>query len=46
MDKGLVGRGGLTDVKLLALEVVWLEASESVTQSLTAGGTIIMVWKE
>jgi peptide subunit release factor 1 (eRF1) len=26
--------------------VVWLEALESMTQSVTAGGTILMVWKE
>jgi hypothetical protein len=39
-------RGGRTDVKLLALEVVWLEASKSTTQSMIAGGTVVMVWKE
>jgi hypothetical protein len=33
-------------VKLLTLKVVWLEASKSTTQSMTAGGTIVMVWKE
>jgi hypothetical protein len=46
MDKGLVGRADQTEVKLPTLEVVWLEVSESATQSLTVGGTIIMVWKE
>jgi hypothetical protein len=46
MDEGLVGRGGRTEVKLPALEVVWLETSEYATQSVTVGGTIIMVWKE
>jgi hypothetical protein len=46
MDEGSVGRGDLTEVKLPALKMVWLEAPESVTQSVTAGGTITMVWKE
>jgi hypothetical protein len=46
MDEGSVGRGDLTEVKLPALKMVWLEAPKSVTQSVTAGGTIAMVWKE
>jgi hypothetical protein len=46
MDKGSVGRGGQTEVKLPALKVVWLEASEYVTQSMIVGGTIIIVWNE
>jgi hypothetical protein len=46
MDEGSVRRGGRTEVKLLTLKVVWLEASKSVTQSVTTGGTIVMVWKE
>jgi hypothetical protein len=41
-----VGRGSQIEVKLLTLKVVWLEAPESVTQLVTAGGTIVMVWKE
>jgi hypothetical protein len=44
--KGSVGRGGQTKVKLPALEVIWLEALESVAQSVTTGGTIVTVWKE
>ena len=46
MDEGSVGRGGRTEVKLPTLKVVWLEAPKSATQSVTAGGTIVMVWKE
>jgi hypothetical protein len=46
MDEGSVGRCSQTEVKLPALKVVWLEALESVTQSVTMGGTIVMVWKE
>jgi hypothetical protein len=46
MDEGSVGKRDRTEVKVLAVEVVWLEAPESVTQSVTAGGTIVMVWKE
>jgi hypothetical protein len=46
MDEGSVGRGSQTEVKLPALEVVWYEVPESATQSVTTGGTIIMVWKE
>jgi hypothetical protein len=34
------------EVKLPALKVVWLEAPESVTQSMITGGTIVMVWEE
>jgi hypothetical protein len=41
-----VGRGDRTEVKLAALKVVWLEVPESTTQSVTTGGTIVMVWKE
>jgi hypothetical protein len=37
---------GRTEVKLLASEVVWLEAPESATQSVTAGGVKAMVLKE
>jgi hypothetical protein len=33
MDDGSVGRSGRTEVKLLALEVVWLEVAKSTTQS-------------
>jgi hypothetical protein len=46
MDEGSVGRADRTEVKLLILEEVWLEAPESMTQSVTAGGTIVVVWKE
>jgi hypothetical protein len=46
MDEGSMGRGGRIEVKLSALKVVWLEAQESMTQSVTVGGTITMVWKE
>jgi hypothetical protein len=46
MDEGSVRRGGRTEVKLPALKVVWLEVSESATQSVSIGGTIGMVWKE
>jgi hypothetical protein len=46
MDEASMGRGGQIEVKLLALEVAWLEALKSMTQSMTAGGTIVMVWKE
>jgi hypothetical protein len=46
MDEGSVGRGCQTEVKLPSLKVIWLEASESATQSMTAGGTIAIVWKE
>jgi hypothetical protein len=46
MDEGSVEVVGRTEVKLPASEVVWLEASESVTQSVTAGGVKAMVLKE
>jgi hypothetical protein len=46
MDEGSVEVGGRTKVKLPASEVVWLEASESATQSVTAGGVKAMVLKE
>jgi hypothetical protein len=46
MDEGSVGRSDRTEVKLRTLEVVWLEAPESVTQLETTGGTIVVVWKE
>jgi hypothetical protein len=46
MDEGSVGRADRTEVKLLILEGVWLEAPESMTQSVTVGGTIVVVWKE
>jgi hypothetical protein len=46
MDEGSVGRGGRIEVKLPTLEVVWLDAPEYATQSVTVGGTIVMVWKE
>jgi hypothetical protein len=41
-----MGRGGQTEVNLPTLEVVRMEEPESATQSVTAGGTIVMVWKE
>jgi hypothetical protein len=37
---------GRTEVKLLASEVVWLEAPESATQSVAVGGVKAMVLKE
>jgi hypothetical protein len=46
MGEGSVGRNDRTEVKLPALEVVLLEAPKSATQSVTAGGTIIVLWKE
>jgi hypothetical protein len=46
MDEGSVEVVGRTEVKLPAFEVVWLEAPESVTQSVTAGGVKAMVLKE
>jgi hypothetical protein len=46
MDEGSVGRGGQTEVKLPTLEVVWFEAPKSTIQLVTAGGTIVLVWKE
>jgi hypothetical protein len=46
MDEGSVEVGGRTRVKLPTSEVVWLEASESTTQSVTTGGVKAMVLKE
>jgi hypothetical protein len=46
IDEGSVELGGWIVVRLLASEVVWLEASESVTQSVTTGGVKAMVLKE
>jgi hypothetical protein len=46
MDEGSVEVGGRIEVKLPAYEVVWLEASESMTQSVTTGGVKAMVLKE
>jgi hypothetical protein len=46
MDEGLIKVGGRTEVKLPASEVVWLEAPESTTQSVTAEGVRAMVLKE
>ena len=46
MDEGSVEVVGRTEVKLPASEVVWLEAPESATQSVTAGGVKAMVLKE
>jgi hypothetical protein len=46
IDEGSVELGGWIVVRLLASEVVWLEASESVTQSVTAEGVKAMVLKE
>jgi hypothetical protein len=46
MDEGSVEVVGRTEVKLPTSEVVWLEAPESATQSVTAGGVKAMVLKE
>jgi hypothetical protein len=46
IDEGSVELGGWIVVRLLASEVVWLETSESATQSVTAGGVKAMVLKE
>jgi hypothetical protein len=46
MDEGSVEVGGRTEVKLPASEIVWLEAPESMTQSVTAGGVKAIVLKE
>jgi hypothetical protein len=46
MDEGSIKVGGQTEVKLPVSEVVWLEVSESATQSVTAGGVKAMVLKE
>jgi hypothetical protein len=46
MDEGSVEVGGRTEDKLPASEVVWLETSESATQSVTVGGVKALVLKE
>jgi hypothetical protein len=46
IDEGSVKVGGRTKLKLLAFKVVWLEALESVTPPVTAGGVNVMVLKE
>jgi hypothetical protein len=46
MDEGSVDVGRRTEVKLPASEVVWLEAPESTTQSVTTRGVKAMVLKE
>jgi hypothetical protein len=46
MDEGSVEGDGRTQVKLLAYEVLWLEVSRSVTQSVTTGGVKAIVVKE
>jgi hypothetical protein len=46
MDEGSMKVGGRTEVKLSASEVVWLEASEFVTQSVTVRGVKAMVLNE
>jgi hypothetical protein len=46
IDEGTVDLKGWKVVKLLAYEVVCLEAAESATQSMTMGGVTIMVLKE
>jgi hypothetical protein len=46
MDEGSIKVGGQTEVKLPASEVVWMEAPESVTQSVTVEGVNAMVLKE
>jgi hypothetical protein len=46
MDERSVELGERTDVKLPASEVMWLEAPESVTESVTTGGVKAMVLKE
>jgi hypothetical protein len=45
MDEGSVEVGGRTEVKLPAFMVVWLEAPESATYSVPAGGVKAMVLK-
>jgi hypothetical protein len=45
MDGGSVEVGGQIEVKLPTFEMVWLEASESATQSVTAGGVKTIVLK-
>jgi hypothetical protein len=46
MDEGSIEVGGWTEIKFPASKVVWLEAPESVTQSVAAGGVKAMVLKE
>jgi hypothetical protein len=46
IDKGSIEVGGRIEDKLPASEVVWLEAPESVTQSVTTGGVKATVLKE
>jgi hypothetical protein len=46
MDEGSIEVGGQIEVKLLTSEVMWLEGSESATQSVTTGGVKAMVLKE
>jgi hypothetical protein len=46
MHEGSVEVGGRTEDKLPASEVVWLETSESATQSVTVGGVKALVLKE
>jgi hypothetical protein len=46
MDEGSVEVGGRTNVKLPASEVVWMEALEFTTQSVTVGGVKAMTLKE
>jgi hypothetical protein len=46
MDEGSIMVGGRTDVKLTASVVVWLEAPEFVTQSVTTRGVKGLVLKE
>jgi hypothetical protein len=46
VDEGSVVVDGWTEVKLSASDMVWLEAPESATQSVTTGGVKAMVLKE
>jgi hypothetical protein len=46
MDEGSVEVGGRTEVKLPASDVVWLEALESATQSVTTEAVKAMVLKD
>jgi hypothetical protein len=46
IDEGSVKLGGRIEVKLLASEMVWLEATESVTQLVTAVRVKAIVLKE
>jgi hypothetical protein len=46
MDEGSVEVGGRTEVKLPASDVVWLEALESATQSVTTEAVKVMVLKD